>query len=217
MEKEVLSKHRKALMLFGTAHLFHVGSTAVGLYEKDYPGLTMVIADHQGFGNWTPLEQYNGKFEARMASWPVPSLVQELKGTWLADLLDMTNTAGSFFFGPAASGKLPAGSAPAKGTFSEIPAEAEVKLSEKVDAYLYFGPRDLLLNEPTPAGIVLDKDYMAELQRRAAIMGGGPIADQANPKNISDHDSNPFFYDPDELRKLMAPLGSNSSLSGKEN
>jgi hypothetical protein len=37
MEKEVLSKHHKALMLFGTAHLFHEENTAVGLYEKDYP------------------------------------------------------------------------------------------------------------------------------------------------------------------------------------
>lgn len=46
MEKEVLSKHRKALMLFGTAHLFHVGNTGVGLYQKDYPGVTLVIADH---------------------------------------------------------------------------------------------------------------------------------------------------------------------------
>lgn len=29
MEKEVLSKRRKALMVFGTAHLFQKGSTAV--------------------------------------------------------------------------------------------------------------------------------------------------------------------------------------------
>ncbi len=47
-------------------------------------------------------------------------------------------------------------------------------------------------------------------------MGGGPIADQANPEKIFDRDANPFFYNPDELRKLMQPLGSNSSLSGKE-
>jgi hypothetical protein len=48
-------------------------------------------------------------------------------------------------------------------------------------------------------------------------MGGGPIADQTNPENISDRDSNPFFYDRDELRKLMQPLGSKSWLSGREN
>jgi hypothetical protein len=216
MEKEVLSKHRKALMLFGTAHLFHEENTAVGLYEKDHPGVTLVIADHTGFGNWTPLEKYNDQFEARMASWPVPSLVQEVKGTWLADLLDMTFSTGNVIFGVADGGKLPGGPAKPKGTFSEPLPEANFKFSKMVDAYLYFGPRDLLLNEATPSEIVLDKDYMAELQRRAAIVGEGPIADQTNPKNISDRDSNPFFYDPGELRKLMQPLGANSPLPGKE-
>lgn len=217
MEKEVLSKHRKALMLFGTAHLFHAESTAVGLYEKDYPAVTLVIADHTGFGNWTPLEKYNNGFEARMASWPVPSLVQDMKGTWLADLLDKTYSSGNVTFGVADGGKLPAGPANPKGTFAAMPVEAEGKFSEMADAYLYLGPRDLLLNEPTPAGIFLDKDYMTELQRRAAIMGGGPITDEANPEKISDRDSNPFFYDPDELRKLMQPLGGNSPLSDKKN
>jgi hypothetical protein len=76
MEKEVLSKHRKALMLFGTFHLLHRGNTAgtfpsaVKRYEKDYPGVTLVIADHEGFGNWTVLAKYNDECEARMASWP---------------------------------------------------------------------------------------------------------------------------------------------------
>src|SRR4029077_20703067 len=40
MEKEVLAKHRKALMLFGTFHLFHMSGvrpSAVSMYEKDYP------------------------------------------------------------------------------------------------------------------------------------------------------------------------------------
>jgi hypothetical protein len=216
MEKEVLSKHRKALMLFGTAHLFHQENTAVGLYEKDYPGVTLVIADHTGFGNWTPLAKYNDEFEARMASWPVPTLILEVKGTWLGDLLDMTYSTGNVMFGVPDIGKLPSGPVKPKGTFSEMPAETDFKFSKMVDAYLYFGPRDLLLNEPTPAEIVQDKDYMTELQRRAAIMGGGPIADQTNPEKISDRDSNPFFYDPDELRKLMQSLGANLPLSGKE-
>jgi hypothetical protein len=210
MEKEVLSKHRKALMLFGTAHLFHVESTAVGIYEKNYPGVTLVIADHAGFGNWTPLEKYNNEFELRMASWPVPSLVQDMKGTWLADLLDQTYSSGNVTFGMTDGGKLPAGPVKPKGTFAAVPVEAEAPFSEMVDAYLYLGPRDLLLNEPTPAEIFLDKDYMAELQRRAAIMGGGPITDEANPEKVSERDSNPFFYHPDELQKLMPTPGANS-------
>lgn len=205
MEKEVLAKHRKALMLFGTAHLFHVGDTAVGIYEKGHPGATLVVADHIGFGNWTPLAKYNSDFEARMASWPVPSLVVDLKGTWLADLLDQTYSSGNVMFGVADSGKLLAAPVKPKGTFAEVPAEAEAKFSAMVDAYLYLGPRDQLLNEPVPAEVVLDKDYMAELERRAALMGGGPIADEANPEKIFERDANPFFYDPDELRKFLEP------------
>jgi hypothetical protein len=94
MEKEVLSKHRKALMLFGTFHLLHCGNTAgtfpsaVKLYEKDYPGVTLVIADHEGFGNWTVLAKYNDEFEARMASWPVPTLVHWTEETRSFSTLD---------------------------------------------------------------------------------------------------------------------------------
>jgi len=198
MEKEVLSKHRKALMLFGTAHLFHAESTAVGIYEKKYPGVTLVIADHVGFGNWTASAKYNNEFEARMASWPLPSLVLQMKGTWLLDLLDTTYSSGNVMFGGTDGGKLPADPAKAKGTFAEVPPEALLKFSEKVDAYLYLGPRDLLLNEPAPAAVFLDKDYMTELQRRAAIMGGGPIADQANPEEMTERDSSTFFYHPAE-------------------
>lgn len=216
MEKEVLSKHRKALMLFGMGHLYHVGNTGVGLYEKDYPGVTLVIAEHTGFGNWSPLEKYNNEFEARMASWPVPSLVPEIRGTWLADLLDKTHTTGDIFFGVPDNGKVPMGPAPAEGTFSGTPEEAEAPFSKMVDGYLYLGPRDLLLNEPVPAEILFDKDYVAELQRRSKLLGDAVMADEADPKKIIERDSNPFFYDPDELNNLPMMLpDAPSALSGK--
>ncbi len=141
-----------------------MGSTAVRLYETNYPGVTLVIVDHVGFGNWTPLDKYNNEFEVRMASWPFPSLAQDMKGIWFADLSDMTYSTGNVTFGVTDGGKLPAGPVKAKGTFSEIPVEAKSKFSEMADAYLYLGPRDLLLNDPTPAEIFLDKDYMTELQ-----------------------------------------------------
>jgi len=176
MQKEVLSKHRKALMLFGTLHLFHGNDSApVGLqsavqrYEKAYPGVTLVIADHMVFANSNDLAKVNSnEMEARMASWPVPSLIQNIEGTWLADV-DKT------YF------------------------------SEMVDAYLYLGPSDLLLVEPGPAEIFLNKDYIKELKRRAALMGGGPWADLGNPDNISDRDSNPFLSD--AFKTLFHSLG----------
>jgi hypothetical protein len=191
MEEEVLSKHRKALMLFGTYHLFRAKniagklSSAVEQYEKDYPGVTLVIADHEGFGNWTAVSKYNEEFEARLTSWPVPSLVQQMKGTWLADLLDMPYSAGAFYV------KVKEGPS---GKQTQLAPVILKGFSKMVDAYLYLGPRDLQLSEPMPAEISMDKDYIAELQRRAALMGEDPSA-------ILKVDSNPFLYDPDFLQK----------------
>src|SRR6266566_2262625 len=81
MEKEVLSKHRKALMLFGTFHLMHgVGGSAVSIYEKDYPNLTFVISDFGFFDTDLP-----NLSSGTLASWPIPSLARA-KGTWLGAL-----------------------------------------------------------------------------------------------------------------------------------
>jgi hypothetical protein len=196
MKEEVLSKHRKALMLFGTYHLFRAGnpagrvSSAVEQYEKDYPGMTLVIADHEGFCNWTALTKSNDEFEARMTSWPVPSLVQQMKGTWLADLLDMPYSAGAFYF------KVKEGPSGKQTQLAPIVLKG---FSKMVDAYLYLGPRDLQLSEAMPAEISMDKDYIAELQRRAALM-------EEDPSAILKVDSNPFLYDPDFLQKAIQDI-----------
>jgi hypothetical protein len=198
MEKEVLSKHRKALMLFGTLHLYHhhggpmLLTSAVETYEKNYPGVTLVIEDHDGFGSRTPVEKYNNEFESRMAAWPTPSLVEDMAGTWLADLLDKTHTFGGILFKTGADGKR---------VYTRV--TNDMSFSNEVDAYLYLGPRDLLLTDPHPAEVFLDKEYMAEMKRRAAIMGEGPLTDQADPEKVSDRDYSPFFYDPDEMQKMM--------------
>ena len=203
MEKEVLSKHRKALMLFGTFHLVRAGNSprrfpsAVEQYEKNYPGVTLVIADHAGFGNWTSLAKYNDEFEARMASWPVPSLVEQVKGTWLADLLDMTYTAAAFSF------KVVQGP---NGKQTQLAPIVLKGFSKTVDAYLYLGPRDLQLSESMPAEISADKDYIAELQRRATLTGDAPIV-------ILKDDSNPFLYDPDFLQKAMQDICKNKPIA----
>src|SRR5882757_7663733 len=54
MEREVLSKHRKAMMLFGVFHLLHGGGPgegdAVTRYEHHYPGRTFVVIDVGDYG-----------------------------------------------------------------------------------------------------------------------------------------------------------------------
>jgi hypothetical protein len=82
MEKEVLSKRRRALMLFGTFHLMHDSGpgSAVTTYEKDYPNRTFVISNLAFFDLKSSTPSGN-----RFADWPVPSL-EVAKRTWLGAL-----------------------------------------------------------------------------------------------------------------------------------
>jgi hypothetical protein len=162
MEKEVLSKHRKALMLFGTMHLYHSNrieptglGSAVHRYEMKYPGVTFVIGIN--IVSRVPIPPaVIDEMNTRIASWPVPSLVQNIKDTWLVDVEN-------YYF------------------------------SQMVDAYLYLGPVELMLAEPRPAEIFLDKDYMDELRRRAAIIGDPFLTNQTKPPAL---EVSPFLYVP---------------------
>jgi hypothetical protein len=151
MEKEVLSKHSKALMLFGVDHLFHgVGTfSAVSIYEKDYPNVTFALSELGIFD--TSLPTFSS---SPLKTWPVPSLTRT-KGTWLGNL-ELTQFI------------LPTVYAIDKDCNVLKPLEHVENL---VDAFLYFGPQDLRLAEQLPADIALDSDYTAERQRRNALRG----------------------------------------------
>ena len=169
MEREVLAKHRKALMLYGIGHVRHGTRTAVGRYEARYPNVTLVVVDYHGFGEGTPLARFSDLLEKRMTSWPVPSLVP-LPDSWLSDLP-------CIYFDDRLSG-------------------SNCRGYPGVDALLYVGPRDLQLYEPIPAGIALDTVYMAELRRRAVAVGAadGPW----NPETKLQQESvwSVFLYNP---------------------
>jgi hypothetical protein len=154
MEKEVLSKHRKALMLFGTFHLMHGTRSAVAIYEKDYPNVTLIISELGNFDTDLPALS-----SSRFVTWPVPSLARA-KGTWLG-ALDL----GHF---------LPLGSRIDDRdctVHNELPKPFQRSMADLVDAFLYLGPQDLRLKEKMPADVALDLDYMKELQRREALPG----------------------------------------------
>ena len=56
-----------------------------------------------------------------------------------------------------------------------------------------------------PAEVALDKDYRAELQRRAAVIGDPLIVGETNPAQILQHDANPFSYDPLGMNEQKLP------------
>jgi hypothetical protein len=163
MKKEVLAKHRKALMLFGIYHLMHESAdagpqdqTAVQLYEKEYPNRTFVIRNLDGSED----VNFPSALSSPFANWQIPSLVL-LKGTWLGALpmahftsepaIKIDNNCNASIYYPNGPDK---------------PTE------KFVDALLYLGPPSMAMREPVPAAIASDPDLMAEINRRAKLVGG---------------------------------------------
>ena len=153
MEQEVLSKHRKALMLFGMFHLFHGAPNAVSIYEKKYPNVTFIISDTAFFSAGSAASSENP-----FIGWQSPSLAK-IRNTWIAGLgLDRFYPP-PLFVDQDCNAK------------NEFPKELQKSMGEMVDAILYLGPQDLRLKEQMPADIALDTDYRAELQRRENLAG----------------------------------------------
>jgi hypothetical protein len=177
MEKEVLSKHLKALMLFGTFHLFHGQErSAVAIYEKDYPNLTLVISDLGPFYNGSPAMS-----GSRFATWPVPALVPA-KGTWLG-AFDL----GHFLPPPIMIDQ-------DCKVHNDFPKPLQKPMEDLVDAFLYLGPPDLSLKEQLPADIALDVDYKKELQRRQSLPGFPPMPKDDDQQIVSEAE-NPIYVE----------------------
>ncbi len=157
VEREVLAKHRTALMIFGARHLLHGGGGAVAMSERaGHRNATFVVVAHNGFAAGSPASPRDDSLERRLAAWPVPSLAT-LRDTWLGDL-------------PLAS---------------VLPGAGRGRLAAAADAYLYLGPAALMLRDPIPAYVVLDTAYMAELGRRAAVRRG-PLGPDAILREAAD-------------------------------
>jgi hypothetical protein len=177
IEKEVLAKHRKALMLMGTFHLLH-GAGATGMTEMKYPNSSFVISELGTFGQNSP-----DLSKTLFAGWPIPALAR-VKGTSVGKLdlkkflpppyiMDQDCNPHTDFTGPLRK-----------------PVE------ELFDAILYLGPQDLRLSEKVPADILLDAGYMKERRRRAALPGSPAPAAQTSEgldRQIVEQAANPLF------------------------
>jgi hypothetical protein len=179
MEREVLSKHRKALMLFGVFHLLHGGGpgegNAVTRYERHYPGKTFVVIGDPGYyGNSdVPLE----KAYAPGAIWP--SLIRT-KNSKLGSL-----SLDAFMDSPLTTDE----NCNVINAFAKAPTET---IADRMDAILFLGSPDAAMAEPLPADIALDRAYRTEWLRRMKLVGmPGPstleevdaqiVADAAHP------------------------------------
>ena len=156
------------------------------LLEEHYPGSTFVIVPHTGFRNLVPaLSQVNADLEPKMAGWPKPSLAL-VKDNWIGAI-----EAPAVF--PGVIGPDGQMRSPYQG----------LKFSELADAYLYLGPSDSLHQADPSAEAFRDKDYLAELDRRARIMFGQPFSPQMAIRAIK----RPLNSDTGPARDGRGPAG----------
>jgi hypothetical protein len=89
---------------------------------------------------------------------------------------------------------------------NEYPEEVEKGFARMVDGYLYLGPQATQLEEPIPASIALDAEYMKEMQRRLTLVGFP--ADDLDPSRIVAVAAKPFTptIDLEALKQKYAPL-----------
>ena len=169
MEKEVLSRHRKALMLFGIFHLLHGSGPdagdAVTIYERHYPGRTFVISDLGYYG----IDNQNTAIDF-LAQSAGPILIRT-KGSSLGSL-----SLSAFKSTPITTDR-------DCNVLNEFEGKTSKPAGALIDAFLYLGPQNLQLREPVPADIALDTAYMTEWLRRLKVSG------QPGPRTLEEMNS----------------------------
>src|SRR5215831_15412914 len=167
IEREVINKKRKALLISGAAHMRRcclagpLGVTA--RVEKSHPGTVFVVMPHQGF------QERNEELEARLASWPNPGLAL-VKNTWLGNLSPDLILPAMIMRTSPDSPWVPSPS-PFKG----------MMIQDVTDAYLYLGPKASLRYDSIPPEVYRDEAYQRELERRQRLSGMSPAPAPRRP------------------------------------
>jgi len=174
VEREILAKSKKALVIYGVGHLgIYQGYENIrALLDKDHPGAVFTVSPYVGYGQ----KDCAVRFERHIRKWPVPSLVSPIRGSTLEK--DIFRKGCNAF---------PQGNIPDAGF--EMSGRNNLGLTS--DALLYLGPRASLLKGPGDPDIYLDAEYRAEMDRRMVLRtgehlkGSGPAGNPSVPK--------PFF------------------------
>jgi len=198
IEREILERHRKALVIYGTGHfgeraesleLTQRWSEAMNkklgiegplqfglqtLVEQKFPGAFFVVIPYDGF-----LDPACAKtFEKNKLSWPVPALASPVRGGALEAELQVPGCRVV---------PLPTGAPPPDLTEADVRQMADKDdLRDKgllSDALLYLGPAEKLTRTPINPQMYMDQDYRDEVSRHNQILRGQPLG-QTPPQNM---------------------------------
>ena len=171
VEREVLAKKRKALLIYGAMHLQRKNISAN--YEPiDGAETVLSILDRAGaakiFAIRTPTEPEPQSLQAEMTSWPAPSLVV-LRGTRLGmrDAAMFWSTDTPRF-------------AIRDGKPSPLPREQYrvIPMQDMFDALLYLGPASKIITAKLPPSLCADATYRQMRRDRMLLLNHKAEADQ---------------------------------------
>ena len=184
VETQILSRGRKALLIYGGLHFAFLPSPPfppeVGLrrgIERTRPGSIFVVHPYTGFFQPECSQQFESK-----TRWPQDSLVGPVKGTSLETLL----------LRPGCTVNVPPKPAPGAPPFPpEVAARIQAPFlrifaGADADALLYLRPAHALNRSPDDPALTNDPALAAEIRRRLPLVGGSPafmdnLAHQSRP------------------------------------
>lgn len=174
----ILAKNRKALVIYGSGHLF--GKTSLrALVEQSYPDSFFVVTPYFGFTD----RECSETFESKIRTWPSIALAIPVRDS---ELQSEMHTPGCHFVSAS------------DFTFDKTATEAQkVKAMADTDdklsgvagnALLYLGPAASLTQSPLAPDLYLDNNFRKEIARRFQIVTGGPmISPSATDTSMSPH------------------------------
>jgi hypothetical protein len=180
IEREVLAKGKKALIIYGAGHLISQPIVLMTnppapnirmLIDAKHPGALFVVTPYVGYIQ----KECAARFERHIKGWPVPALATPIRGSTLET--DIWRKGCSAF------------AKPEDMTPDKFDETNRNTLGLTSDALLYLGPRKSLMTGPRDPDILLDLEYRAEMDRRMILRTGKPMG----PPNTANNVPRPFF------------------------
>ena len=159
---EILQKHKKALLIIGTGHIFGTEPLRVK-FDKAYPNTLATVVPFTGY-----LEaDCNAKFVERAKGWPVPATVAPVT-RWLKAALQLPKCSFLDEQSIEQIKKTPADKLPPHMSSTDELLHAYISgvSGEDADAILYLGPPDTFIESSYDPTIYLDQNYFKEIDRR---------------------------------------------------
>jgi len=189
IEREILGREKKALIIYGGAHFWPLMPGELGKkledewqtntlrarIDQNHPGALFTVRFYTGSGDKACIDDFESKVSS---AWPVPALITPLPGSTVAANLIRCNPVRVDSF------SLPPGLSDAE---KQQAAAFWTETEGRYDALLYVAPRAQVTFAPTLSDYFMDSDYFNEIARHYFLQTGQKV----DPPNRANYPMTP--------------------------